>query len=297
MNEHIFIDWGTSSFRAYVISESGELHDAMHAPRGILSVEAGQFSSVLEMLLRDWNSAYLSLPILLGGMAGSARGWHQVDYVPCPASAPLLAAQLFRFGLSWGPIAAIVPGVCIDTHYGFDVMRGEEIQVVGLARKLRLNDADIMTPGTHNKHIRFRNGKIENFSTYITGEMYNVVLNNMLIGSALPKTASEHPGAAFRQGVEMGLEGRVLTQTLFQGWTRRLKKTLPDDAVPDFLSGVLIGSELSHFTEESCFLIGESKLTDRYKAALEQLGRHATLVDASECFIEGMKAIINEDEL
>ena len=67
------------------------------------------------------------LPMLLAGMIGSNRGWAEAPYVPCPAGIDDLARKIV-----WaGERAAIVPGVSYVGQGRADVMRGEEVQLLG----------------------------------------------------------------------------------------------------------------------------------------------------------------------
>ena len=60
-------------------------------------------------------------------MIGSNRGWKEAPYVSCPAGLDELAAKLV-----WaGEREAIVPGVSFLEQGRADVMRGEEVQLLG----------------------------------------------------------------------------------------------------------------------------------------------------------------------
>src|SRR3546814_1406071 len=62
-------------------------------------------------------------------MVGSNRGWIDAGYVAAPATIDALAANVVR------PIegVAIVPGVSRSVDGRGDVMRGEEVQLLGAA--------------------------------------------------------------------------------------------------------------------------------------------------------------------
>ena len=82
-------------------------------------------------------------PLLLAGMVGSNRGWKEAPYVPCPAGIDDLARSLV-----WaGEREAIVPGVSYIGDGRADVMRGEEVQLLGaVAAGLVDPDASSATP-------------------------------------------------------------------------------------------------------------------------------------------------------
>ena len=119
----IAVDWGTTNRRAYRIDPSGARTDEFEDAKGILSVPDGGFpAAIAEVRERLGN-----LPLLLAGMIGSNRGWKEAPYVPCPAGLDDLAAKVV-----WaGEREAIVPGVSYLGSGRADVMRGEEVQLLG----------------------------------------------------------------------------------------------------------------------------------------------------------------------
>ncbi len=57
----VAIDWGTSSFRAYLVDAAGKVLQKTVAEKGILSVENGSFDHSLEVELRKFHWVLLSL--------------------------------------------------------------------------------------------------------------------------------------------------------------------------------------------------------------------------------------------
>src|SRR4051794_34731368 len=121
----IAVDWGTTNRRAYLIESSGKRGPEFEDHKGVLSVGSGKFpEAVAEIRDRLGDK-----PLLLAGMVGSNRGWVEAPYVPSPAGIEDLAR-----GLVWpSEREAIVPGVCYAGDGSGDVMRGEEVQLVGAA--------------------------------------------------------------------------------------------------------------------------------------------------------------------
>src|SRR5687768_1611849 len=122
MKQIIALDWGTSSLRAALLDERGDVLEQRSLPRGILSVTAGEFPKVFAEITAPWTA--LPDPLfLLSGMVGSRQGWVEAPYCPCPAGFADIAAKL-----TWvepGRIA-IVPGLSCESLGVPDVMRGEE---------------------------------------------------------------------------------------------------------------------------------------------------------------------------
>src|SRR5436305_1898038 len=69
-----------------------------------------------------------ALPNIAAGMVGSTRGWREAAYVPAPADLATLAGAATRIEEQR---VTIVPGVSLLTDTRADVMRGEEVQVLG----------------------------------------------------------------------------------------------------------------------------------------------------------------------
>ena len=262
----IAIDWGTTSFRAYRLDAKGAVVDARSAPKGILSVAPGGFPGLLEAQIGDWLG---DGPIVMSGMVGSRQGWMEAPYVPCPAGLDEIASAL-REACSgvW-----IVPGVsCRDESGVPDMMRGEETQVLGAER-----DGLICLPGTHSKWVEVRNGRIERFSTYMTGEVYAVLKQHSLLGRMMAEGKPEE--RAFREGIARSAEPGGLLHHLFGVRTLGLMGELDAAGSASYLSGILIGHELRASRASRILLIGEPALAERYQRAGAALGIEAELLE------------------
>lgn len=290
---YLIIDWGTTNFRALAMDESHQLLEKIERPMGLLQIEDGNFSARLHMLLREWRTDYQSLPIFMAGMVGSAKGWYNVDYVPTQATASDLWKERFVFELPWKAAATILPGVShkIASHQ-FDVMRGEEIQVLGLLQLTQKTSLTAILPGTHSKHVLVKESAITSFSSFLTGEFYALLSQHSLLGKGLVQSNVLKPDV-FLKGVNEGKKGK-LTNTAFLAWTHRLFGQLQDESSLDYLSGLLIGYELSGLTDQTLYFVGSENLTERYRLAAESLGVEAIEVAGEASFIAGMTSLIKE---
>ena len=130
-----------------------------------------------------------------------------------------------------------------------DVMRGEETQIVGAVA----SDASptlAVLPGTHSKWTIVRGGAIESFATYMTGEVYAVLRDHSILGRMAERTAARvRRSAAFARGVQRALTRRAtvdsLLHQLFGARTLSLRADLAPEDTGDYLSGLLIGSEIA----------------------------------------------------
>lgn len=278
----IAVDWGTTNRRGYLLDNAGRVVDEFEDGLGLTSVPAGGFDAATsEIRARLGNR-----PMLLAGMVGSNRGWREVPYVACPA-----AAQEIANGILWlePGRTGIVPGVC-QTQPEADVMRGEEVQVLGaVALGLIAADAPICHPGTHAKWIALEDGRIASFRTTMTGEMFSLLRKHSILADQL--TGEAQAGAAFGAGVDEVLAGGDLLSGLFRIRARHVLDREEGEPA-SYASGLLIGSDVAAGLR-SCgggtvALVGRPDLCDLYAAALAKFGRPSTSIDGAEAFIAGM---------
>ena len=263
----IAIDWGTSAFRAYRLDSNGSISDSRAAAKGILSVLAGQFPQVLEEQVGDWIGQG-EAPIVMSGMVGSRQGWVEAPYVPCPAGFAEIAAALREVRWEEGRKrrrAWIVPGLsCRDAAGVHDVMRGEEVQILGAEE-----EGHICLPGTHSKWVVVEDQKIVRFSTYMTGELYAVLKQHSILGRMMDEGKPDP--RAFAEGVERSGQPGGLLHHLFGVRTRGLMGELAAAASASYLSGMLIGHELRAFEVKKLRLLGTPELVALYARAAELL--------------------------
>ena len=130
----VALDWGTSSLRAFLMSASGRVLDTRASAHGIQHLpEPGVpgFEAAFAAICGDWLAAS-RVPVVAGGMVGSAQGWAEVPYLPCPAALTDLPGAATRVASSGGQEVLIAPGLVFEPEGGTpDVMRGEEIQIAG----------------------------------------------------------------------------------------------------------------------------------------------------------------------
>ncbi|MET0542126.1 MAG: 2-dehydro-3-deoxygalactonokinase, partial [Variovorax sp.] len=225
---------------------------------------------------------------LMSGMAGSKQGWVEAPYCPCPAGIDEVAAQIVD--IKPGRIS-IVPGLC-DTHDGLpDVMRGEEVQIFGAAALAGVRDGLFVLPGTHSKWAEVRNGRIEGFRTFMTGEFYALLSQHSILSRTLIADAP-FDEAAFRSGVTAPRHSGLL-HSAFSARTLALFDRLPAPSAASYLSGLLIGAELQAQAlraGDEVALIGSAALTERYTLALSCFDAKARIF-GSEATWAGLAAL------
>src|SRR4051812_45378697 len=240
----IALDWGTTSLRGYLLGEGGVVLERRAEPLGILQVPDRDFGAAFGSLVDEWRRRYPALPALAAGMIGSAQGWIEAPYASLPANIESVARTL-----------AIVPGVALRIVPGLaqrdgtpDVMRGEETQLFGaLAQSASLAEGGVaVLPGTHSKWARLSRGRIEGFTTYMTGELFAVLSRHSILGRLAGSRGEEvAPGVAFARGVRHARDvAGGLANLIFSARSAVLLGELPAQDSLDYLSGILVGDEV-----------------------------------------------------
>ncbi|MEP7062170.1 MAG: 2-dehydro-3-deoxygalactonokinase [Betaproteobacteria bacterium] len=267
----IGLDWGTSSARAYRIADDGTIIDTRTAPRGVQNLDGRTFAQAFDELIGDWRDE--AVPRLAAGMIGSRNGWIEVPYVAAPATLAALAAGIRN---TPGGELAIVPGVIARDPEGTpDVIRGEETQLFGALEQAHA-DALLVMPGTHSKWVSAREGRIVDFATFMTGEIYAVMLQHSILGR-LAESGTAMREAAFVRGLDSGLREGAIAHDFFAARSLVLTGELAPADVADFLSGLLIGREVQDGRRwarargdrlDNVHVVGADALADRYVTAL-----------------------------
>lgn len=269
----IGIDWGTSSLRAFLIGTGGEVLDRISKPQGIMHIKDGDFEGTFGDLISNW-VANGSLPVIASGMITSRNGWVETPYVSVPAGAAELASALVSHKTESGVTVNFITGMTTEHCGAPDVMRGEETQIIG-ASALGIEDGVFVMPGTHSKWITIQDNRIEDYSTFMTGEVFGALSKHTILGTLMSDGPFHEEG--FRMGVTAGLaKGARLLHDLFNVRTLPLFKKISSDMAEDYLSGMLIGAEISSVDSENISgpvtIVGRDDLADRYEIALGVAG-------------------------
>jgi 2-dehydro-3-deoxygalactonokinase len=276
MGRLLAIDWGSSALRGALVADDGIVVDERSAPRGMLTVEPGGFDAAFEAEFGDWMD-WPGTTCLMAGMVGSRQGWVEADYVECPCGLDDFVGRLQRVGPESSRKRrdiAIVPGARCEHDGVPDVLRGEEVKVLGALDLLGVADAVIVSPGTHSKWMTVTAGRLADFSTAMSGEMYALLHRHSILAKSIPEADDDDEvfdGAAFDDGVRRALQGCSLLQTAFGVRTLALFDRLPASARSSYLSGLVIGDELRCRPLEpgsEVVLVGAAALTDRFERAL-----------------------------
>lgn len=291
----IVADWGTTRFRGYLI-ENETVLDRVSAPEGVSALKAGEHRDVFLKHCGAWLQAEPNAPVLLVGMVGSREGWVEAPYAPCPAGPAEIAAAMTPIDLGGGRKAHIVPGLSCEPAPGaFDVMRGEETLVLGAG----VDNGIVVSAGTHPKWIVMREGRVERFATFMTGEMYALLREHSMIGR--PATEPEDPDG-FNLGLDAarrnsGENGVGLLHLLFGARAAVVSRHMGTNLLGPYLSGLLTGDEingaLSQFgAPSSVTILADETRAKLYVHALARRGIAATVRKPQDALIAGLARIV-----
>ncbi|QTF08980.1 2-dehydro-3-deoxygalactonokinase [Brenneria izadpanahii] len=292
MTTLIALDWGTSMLRACRLGKNGVVLEKRTLPYGVAKLPSPvanreeAFLQAYTQACGDWLRETPACPVLACGMIGSAQGWRQAPYIEAPCDIRQLARQLIRIETGPDRAFSIVPGVWQDGDLP-EVMRGEETQIAGALQHdeqlrsamARQGKALIALPGTHSKWVEVTQNRITHIQTFMTGDLYDALTHHTILAATIQP--SEQPDwDAFDQGVAVAQRYRQsagLLGTLFSVRSRLLCKHINARQQADYLSGLVLGSELlavlSRLTPEPgqdipLTFIGSETLCQRYIRAL-----------------------------
>lgn len=261
-------DWGTTILRVRIVRGDAVVKEIRTGQGASTLKSPGEFRTALGAAMESLGAAK---PVVISGMAGSSIGWKELPYARLPFRLDGSDAVLDEIE----PDTFLISGVRSED----DVMRGEETELLGL--EIGREEAVVILPGTHSKHCVLRNGAMVSFRTFMSGELH------ALLGSHGILRHSVAPGwdeAAFLEGINASIR-EPLTSSLFKVRTRSLLHGKSPESNGSFLSGLLIGSELSALSEGvPLILAAAGSISAPYRLAFRALG------------LEGRSRILGEQE-
>lgn len=291
--EIVAINWGSSNFRAWRIAPEGAVVDEFVAPRGVSGLDRAGMAGLADELARRWpghGAAYAC------GMIGSNIGWTEVPYALAPAGLADLAAAATRCNIGTLPVT-IVPGIACRHRFDDqpDIMRGEEIELMGVAAIMPGLDGLVALPGTHTKWAWIADGRVTDFFTSMSGEIFDRLTGAGLLASIVEGEATD--GAVLLAGVARARSQQLgLGTLLFGARAAVIRGDLARADAASWIRGLLIGAEIADATamygvigHQPIPLVGNTALCRLYASALAAAGVETVIVDSQRCCIAGFR--------
>lgn len=281
------VDWGTTSLRVRFISIKNDsivivneitdhtgcayVHELFIKEKTATTSREDFFLSFLlpHLVIPESIKAVQRIPVVISGMATSSVGIREIPYssLPFALSGDNLRYEIIPETKQFPYKTLLLSGVCDSV----DVMRGEEIQLLGLRKNYNQEtEALFILPGTHSKHILVKDNNVVSFKTYITGEMFQLLSTQSLLKNSVTKTSSINE-EAFRMGVRLS-KGNLLNN-IFGIRANSLLHNSENTWNYSLLSGLLIGNELREITSVniSTYLCAHGNLSQSYAVAIQEL--------------------------
>ena len=284
----IAVDWGTTSFRAYLMLNNDVLEN-VETNDGMKFVQNQHFENTLVSLIEPWLDHKNKIEILASGMVGSKQGWIEAPYqkTPCDLNniefiSPTVKDNRFSLKIFSG----------ISNSNESDVMRGEETQIAGFLYDNPNFNGSICLPGTHSKWVKIENGNIINFKTFMTGELFEIISKNSILIHSV--TSNKVLKNELKMAVdEIFNNPEIFGNALFQLRADDLINSKGSKVYKSKLSGYLLGLELVGSLElwkkKDVILIGNPDLTELYEYILRNRVNSIKNFLSKDMVLKGLK--------
>jgi 2-dehydro-3-deoxygalactonokinase len=289
--EWIAADWGTSRIRVWAMT-AGRVAGERSADAGMGRLEPGKFESCFINAAEGWLAPDTPILAVVCGMAGAREGWCDAGYRPVPARIAGEARAVKAPTADGRLDVRILSGLSQEDPAG--VMRGEETQIAGLLREEPDYAGLVVLPGTHTKWVKVQDASVQAFSTYMTGELFQLLGTHSILRHSLD-ASDAWDWAQFDDALGEALANPGgITQRLFGLRARSLLKGLSPAGVRARISAELIGLEIASGRKEAegqpVTLIGADHVNSLYRHALARAGIEANVRSGEAMVLAGLIA-------
>lgn len=292
---YVAVDWGTSSFRLWLIGDDGSVLGESRGSEGMTVAAKTGFAEVLAAHLEKV-AAPTDIPVIACGMVGAKQGWVEAGYTDVPASlSAILTGAVSVPGQSRD--IRILPGLAQRDKASPDVIRGEETQLLGALGPDNSGAQAVCMPGTHSKWVHVQEGEVIGFSTFMTGELFDAITKHTILSHAVAGAdQSPSDNSAFKASVSAAFrQPAMATNLLFTARSGQLLHGLSAAAAQARISGTLIGLEIAGALSDAAndtpiVLVASGRLQALYETAFKALSLKFTTIDADTAVLRGLSA-------
>ena len=286
MNHWVALDWGTSNFRAYLM-ENNNVIDQVSTQEGMKFVDQKEFENTLVKNITPWKKKFDINIVIASGMVGAKQGWIEVPYIKSPCNIRNLNFKTINILDDIN--VHILSGVSQSNPS--DVMRGEETQIAGfLLNNIDFNGS-ICLPGTHSKWVNLNSYEIKKFTSFLTGELYEIVKKYSILKHSLNTTRLEDE--IVKSAANLIIENpSFISNKLFEIRAENLLKNSNQTSNNSKLVGYLLGIELSgsktYWEDKDLVIIGSSNLNKYYELILNGRSKSIQLFNSNDMVLNGL---------
>jgi 2-dehydro-3-deoxygalactonokinase len=288
----IAVDWGTSNLLVWGLDSNGRVVAEAASDKGMAKLDRAGFEPALLELVDGWLPHDRQIPVIACGMVGARQGWFEVPYrqVPCTpvffdtTGSPDTRDPRLKVTILAG-IKQVEPAP--------DVMRGEETQIAGVLLEDPQFAGVLCLPGTHTKWVQVDAGTIVHFTTFMTGELFNLFSTHSVLRHSLDGEGWDADEFAGNIRL-MATEPASLAARLFSIRAGSLVSGTGAATAKARLSGLLIGAELAaaktYWQDRKVTIVGNGAQSELYAEGLRTLGQSSRIVDARNVTLAGLKS-------
>ena len=267
--------------------DNNNVIDQVSTQEGMKFIDQNEFEKILIKNIDAWNNKFDIKVIIASGMVGAKQGWIEVPYINSPCDIRNVNFKTFK--ILDDTNIHILSGV--SQFNPSDVMRGEETQIAGFL----LNNVDfngsICLPGTHSKWVNMNSYNIQEFTTFLTGELYEIVKKYSILNHSLNTT--ELDDEIVKSSAKLIIENpSFISNKLFEIRADNLLKNSNQKSNNSKLVGYLLGIELSgsrtYWEDKDLVIIGSSNLNKYYELILNGRSNSIRLFNSSDMALNGL---------
>ncbi len=203
----MYYDCGTTNTRGYLLKDNQIVQQAAeHIGAKNVALEKDNHRLIQELfaiytsLLKEERISDADVQsIYLSGMVSSPSGIVEIEHLSTPISREQLKGSIveyydtkfFQRSLNLVPgIKTIHSGIKVSKYEttSINMMRGEETEVFGILHEnpnLTKGKCVLILPGSHTQAVLLQDGVITNISSNITGELFQAIMKETILGSSI----------------------------------------------------------------------------------------------------------------
>lgn len=292
----IAVDWGTSNLRVWGLDGAGHVVAEAASDKGMAKLDRAGFEPALLELVNGWLPDDRQIPVIACGMVGARQGWVEVPYRQAPCR-PVLFDTIGSPETNDPRLNVTILAGIKQVLPAADVMRGEETQIAGILSEDPHFKGVLCLPGTHTKWVRISAGEIVHFTTFMTGELFNLFSVHSVLRHSL--SGDGWDGAEFANSVRsMVADPASFAGRLFSIRAETLVAGLGAATANARLSGLLIGTELvaakTYWLDRNVTIVGNGTQSELYAEGLRTLGQSPRMIDATHVTLAGLKSAFQQ---